>query len=54
MLSHNPIQRVTPQKNISPHIYEQINYWFWKIFKVNIIKCKYFINRNRSKYHNFY
>lgn len=34
ILSHNPIQRVTPQRNISQHRYEQINYWFWKIFKV--------------------
>ncbi|ORX76833.1 GCFC-domain-containing protein [Anaeromyces robustus] len=34
IISHNPIQRVTPQKNISLHHYDQINYWFWKIFKV--------------------
>jgi len=47
MLSHNPIQRVTPQKNISPHIYEQINYWFWKIFKVynNIFMFEKYISK---------
>eukprot|EP00833_Pecoramyces_ruminatium_P001528 jgi/Orpsp1_1/1175560/evm.model.c7180000054353.2 len=33
IISHNPIQRVTPQRNVSFHLYEQINYWFWKIFK---------------------
>ncbi|ORX60223.1 hypothetical protein BCR36DRAFT_316823 [Piromyces finnis] len=34
MFSHNPIQKVTPQKNTSPYLYDQVNYWFWKIYKV--------------------
>jgi len=48
IISHNPIQRVTPQRNISPHHYEQINYWFWKIFKVynNLFLFEKYISRD--------
>ncbi|KAG4084803.1 GCFC-domain-containing protein [Neocallimastix lanati (nom. inval.)] len=51
IISHNPIQRVTPQKNISQHLYEQINYWFWKIFKIynNMFLFEKYISKNSLK-----
>lgn len=34
IIKYNPINLVTGNVNYSPHTYNQINYWFWKIFKL--------------------